>query len=173
MGRDLYATPCPSSSIWAEQWTDEPFRWTVNGVGYSPHVAVMGQAGSGKTRTMLEMLAQVRKQSGAPVIVLDLGKGDLANRHDFIKAIGARVVRVPDEPIPLDMFFGSDESDLTASDAIMGFRDSFAKVMQSKAGAVQLGGDEGCAPPALLDAQARSALRTLAKRCETFIRIEG
>ncbi|MDP3165088.1 MAG: DndE family protein [Hydrogenophaga sp.] len=118
--------------------SDGPFRWTVNGVGYSPHVAVMGQAGSGKTRTMLEMIAQVRKQSGAPVIVLDLGKGDLANRHDFIKAIGARVVRVPDEPIPLDMFFGSDESDLTASDAIMGFRDSFAKVMQSKAGAVQL-----------------------------------
>lgn len=116
----------------------EPFRWKVNGVGYSPHVAVMGQAGSGKTRTMLELVKQVRKQSGAPVILLDLGKGDLANRHDFIEAIGARVLRVPEEPIPLDIFFGSDESELTASDAIMGFRDSFAKVMQSKAGAVQL-----------------------------------
>lgn len=118
--------------------TNEPFRWTVNGVGYSPHVAVMGQAGSGKTRTMLEMLSQVRKQSGAPVILLDLGKGDLANRTDFIQAIGARVLRVPEEPIPLDMFYGSNESDLTASDAIMGFRDSFSKVMQSKVGAVQL-----------------------------------
>ena len=118
--------------------TDEPFRWTVNGVGYSPHVAVMGQVGSGKTRTMLEMLGQVRNQSGAPIILLDLGKGDLANRHDFIKTIGAHVLRVPEEPIPLDMFHGSDESDLTASDSIMGFRDSFAKVMQSKAGAVQL-----------------------------------
>jgi hypothetical protein len=118
--------------------TDEPFHWTVNGVGYSPHVAVMGQAGSGKTRTMLEMLMQVRKQSGAPIILMDLGKGDLANQHGFIKAIGARVLRVPEEPIPLDMFHGSDDSDLTASDAIMGFRDSFAKVMQSKAGAVQL-----------------------------------
>lgn len=118
--------------------TDAPFRWTVNGVGYSPHVAVMGQVGSGKTRTMLEMLVQVRKQSGAPIILLDLGKGDLANRQDFIQAIGARVLRVPEEPIPLDMFYGSDDSDLTASDAIIGFRDSFAKVMQSKAGAVQL-----------------------------------
>lgn len=118
--------------------TNEPFRWKVNGVGYSPHVAVMGQVGSGKTRTMLEMLVQVRKQSGAPVILLDLGKGDLANRHDFINAIDARVIRVPQEPIPLDMFYGSDDSDLTTSDAIMGFRDSFAKVMQSKAGAVQL-----------------------------------
>ena len=117
--------------------TNEPFIWTVNGVGYSPHVAVMGQAGSGKTRTMLEMLVQVRKQSGAPVILLDLGKGDLANRHDFIEAIGARVIKVPDEPIPLDMFYGSDESEAAASDAIMGFRDSFIKVMQSKAGAIQ------------------------------------
>ena len=117
--------------------SNEPFSWTVNGVGYSPHVAVMGQAGSGKTRTMLEMLVQVRRQSGAPVILLDLGKGDLANRHDFIEAMGARVIRVPQEPIPLDMFYGSDESEAAASDAIMGFRDSFTKVMQSKAGAVQ------------------------------------
>lgn len=118
--------------------TNEPFHWTVNGVGYSPHVAVMGQAGSGKTRTMLEMLMQVRKQSGAPIILMDLGKGDLANQHGFIDAIGARVLRVPEEPVPLDMFHGSDDTELTASDAIMGFRDSFAKVMQSKAGAVQL-----------------------------------
>jgi len=117
--------------------SNESFLWKVNGVGYSPHVAVMGQAGSGKTRTMLELVTQVHKQSGAPVILLDLGKGDLVNRHDFIQSIGARVLRVPDEPIPLDMFFGSDESELAASDTIMGFRDSFVKVMQSKAGAVQ------------------------------------
>lgn len=118
--------------------THERFRWKVNGVGYSPHMAIMGQAGSGKTRTMLEALTQVHSQSGAPVILLDLGKGDLANRHDFIQSIGARVIRVPEQPIPLDMFFGSEASELAASDAIMGFRDSFAKVMQSKAGAVQL-----------------------------------
>ena len=135
--------------------TNEPFQWAVNGVGYSPHVAVMGQAGSGKTRTMLEMLMQVRKQSGAPVILLDLGKGDLANRSDFIQAIGARVLRVPEEPIPLDMFYGSDESDLTASDAIMGFRDSFSKVMQSKVGAVQL-------------ESMRNALRPLFAHCKNI-----
>jgi len=97
----------------------------------------MGQAGSGKTRTMLEILMQVRQQAAAPVILLDLGKGDLANRLDFIEAVGARVIRVPTEPIPLDMFHGSDESEAAASDVIMGFRDSFTKVMQSKAGAVQ------------------------------------
>ena len=54
--------------------SQESFLWRVNGVGYSPHVAVMGQAGSGKTRTMLKLLTQVHKQSGAPVILLDFGK---------------------------------------------------------------------------------------------------
>ena len=29
-----------------EENTDTSFVWTVNGVGYSPHIAVMGQAGS-------------------------------------------------------------------------------------------------------------------------------
>ena len=142
-------------NLGSEVDTDAAFRWTVNGVGYSPHVAVMGQAGSGKTRTMLEMLIQVHKQSGAPVILLDLGKGDLANRQDFIQAIGARVLRVPEQPIPLDMFYGSDESDLTASDAIMGFRDSFSKVMQSKVGAVQL-------------ESLRNALRPIFARCKNI-----
>jgi len=142
-------------NLGSEVDTDAAFRWTVNGVGYSPHVAVMGQAGSGKTRTMLEMLIQVHKQSGAPIILLDLGKGDLANRSDFIQAIGARVLRVPEQPIPLDMFYGSDESDLTASDAIMGFRDSFSKVMQSKVGAVQL-------------ESLRNALRPIFARCKNI-----
>lgn len=116
----------------------EPFQWKVNGVGYSPHVAIMGQAGSGKTRTMLEALKQVRRQTNSPIVLLDLGKGDLANDSELAKAIDARVLRVPDEPIPLDMFYGSSISDTHASDQVMGFRDSFSKVMQSKAGAKQL-----------------------------------
>ncbi|MFL9709342.1 DndE family protein [Methylobacillus sp. Pita1] len=116
----------------------ETFRWTVNGSGYSPHIAIMGQAGSGKTRTMLESLKQIHHQAGAPVILLDLGKGDLADKPELINALNARVLRVPEQPIPLDMFFGSDESETRASDQVMGFRDSFAKAMQSKAGAKQL-----------------------------------
>jgi len=118
--------------------TQEMYRWKVNGVGYSPHVAIMGQAGSGKTRVMLESLKQIRRQTNAPIVLLDLGKGDLANDAALAQALDARVLRVPDEPIPLDMFHGSSISDTHASDQVMGFRDSFSKVMQSKAGAKQL-----------------------------------
>lgn len=115
-----------------------PFLWRINGVGYSPHMAIMGQAGAGKTRTMLDLLRQLRARTGAPVLLLDLGKGDLAENGELAEALGARVLRIPEFPLPLDMFHGSTHSEETASDAVMGFRDSFAKVMQSRPGAKQL-----------------------------------
>lgn len=118
--------------------TDTPYEWLVNGVGYSPHVAIMGQAGSGKTRTMLEALKQIHDQTNVPVVLLDLGKGELADDDKLAQALNARVLRVPANAIPLDMFFGSnfgDDSDV--ADAVMGFRDSFIKVISGNVGAVQ------------------------------------
>ncbi len=118
--------------------TNEPYEWLVNGVGYSPHVAIMGQAGSGKTRTMLEALKQVHDQTNVPVILLDLGKGELADDENLAKALNAKVLRVPTNAIPLDLFYGSnlgDDSDV--ADTVMGFRDSFIKVISGNVGAVQ------------------------------------
>jgi DNA sulfur modification protein DndE len=116
----------------------EQFRHLVNGVGGSPHMAIMGQSGSGKTRIMKEMLKQMHEQAGAPVILLDLGKGDLANDTALIDALEAKVLRVPEDGIPLDMFYGSNQNDEIATDTVMGFRDSFSGVVQSKLGAIQL-----------------------------------
>lgn len=118
--------------------SDIPYEWLVNGVGYSPHVAIMGQAGSGKTRTMLEALKQVRDQTNVPVVLLDLGKGELADDNKLAQSLNAKVLRVPANAIPLDMFFGSnlgDDSDV--ADAVMGFRDSLIKVISGNVGAVQ------------------------------------
>ncbi|SDX89346.1 hypothetical protein SAMN05421644_11819 [Allochromatium warmingii] len=117
---------------------NNPFRWLVNGIGYAPHMAIMGQAGSGKTRTMLSSLRQLHHQSGAPIILLDLGKGDLANNTELVRDLGATVLNVPEMPIPLDMFYSSNRADSQASDLVLGFRDSFKRVMQSKPGAKQL-----------------------------------
>ncbi len=118
--------------------TDAPYEWLVNGVGYSPHVAIMGQAGSGKTRTMLEALKQIKEQTNVPIVLLDLGKGELADDDRLAEALNAKVLRVPTNAIPLDMFFGSnlgDESDV--ADTVMGFRDSFIKVISGNVGPVQ------------------------------------
>lgn len=118
--------------------TGVPYEWLINGVGYSPHIAIMGQAGSGKTRTMLEALKQVHAQTNVPVVLLDLGKGELADDEKLAQALNAKVLRVPADSIPLDMFYGSNQgSDSTVADAVMGFRDSFIKVISGNVGAVQ------------------------------------
>lgn len=112
-------------------------RWLVNGQGYAPNIALMGQAGSGKTRTMLRLLEQAREQSGAPVILLDLGKGDLASNTDLARRLDAEILRVPEQPIPLDMFHRNEDTD-NAAHVLQSFRDSFERAMTSKPGAVQL-----------------------------------
>ena len=111
--------------------------WLANGMGYAPNIALMGQAGSGKTRTMLKLLSQAQEQSGAPVILLDLGKGELANNTELAKQLDAEVLRVPEQAIPLDMFHRIEEID-NAAHVLQAFRDSFERAMASKPGAKQL-----------------------------------
>ena len=117
--------------------TDESAQWLINGIGYAPNIALMGQAGSGKTRTMLNLVQQVHKQTNVPVILLDLGKGDLANNAELVKSLNANVLQIPAQAIPLDMFQKNDEPD-SAAHILQGFRDSFERAMQSKPGAKQL-----------------------------------
>lgn len=116
----------------------EQYNRLVNGVGSSPHMAIMGQSGSGKTRIMKEVLKQIHAQTAAPVLLLDLGKGDLADDTALIDALEAKVLRVPEDGIPLDMFYGSNQNDEVATDTVMGFRDSFSSVVQGKLGPKQL-----------------------------------
>jgi len=108
--------------------SEEDFVWTVNGVGYAPHIAIMGESGSGKTRVLLEMLRQFKEQAIVPVLLLDLGKGELADQPELARELGANVLKVPDVTIPLDMFNGSNVSPEAAGDVVLGFQDSITKV---------------------------------------------
>ncbi|MEW6131922.1 MAG: hypothetical protein AB1591_01980 [Pseudomonadota bacterium] len=108
----------------------EPARWLLNGRGYSPNVAIMGQAGSGKTQMMLKLLSQLRSQTGALVLLIDAGKDELADRPDLARELGATVLKVPRQPIPLDMFHGSTESSETARDVTVAFRESLDKALR-------------------------------------------
>lgn len=116
----------------------DQYNRLVNGVGTSPHMAIMGQSGSGKTRIMKEVMKQIHAQTAAPVLLLDLGKGDLANDTALIDALEAKILRVPEDGIPLDMFYGSNQNEEVATDTVMGFRDSFSSVVQGKLGPKQL-----------------------------------
>jgi len=110
--------------------TNAPARWLLNGRGYSPNVAIMGQAGSGKTRMMLKLLAQLREQTGAPVLLIDAGKDELADRPELARDLGAEVIKVPKAPIPLDMFAGSDAGLESARDVAMDFCASLDKALK-------------------------------------------
>lgn len=110
--------------------TGEPAPWLLNGRGYSPNVAIMGQAGSGKTQMMLKLLLQLRSQTGAPVLLIDAGKDELADRPDLAQELGATVLKVPRQPIPLDMLHGSAESAESARDITVAFRESLDKALR-------------------------------------------
>lgn len=118
--------------------TQEPVRWLMNGRGYAPHVALMGRTGSGKTRTGMNMIRQVREQTGCPVILFDMVKGDLASDDALARSLGASVVRPPRMAIPLDVLSIPSQSPEDATSGAMRFRDSFRAVSQSKLGALQL-----------------------------------
>lgn len=109
--------------------TGDEFVHEVNGAGYAPHIAIMGQAGSGKTRVMTHILQQMKKQAQCPAILVDLGKRDLGGNNALIQSLGATVLSVPEQPIPLDMFHVADMSDTNLTTAAMeNFRDAFAQV---------------------------------------------
>ena len=116
---------------------DEDFEWCINGVGYSPHMAIMGQAGAGKTRVLLNILQQIKETTSSSILLFDLGKGDLADKPELASSLNAKVLRIPEDAIPLDIFHFNDKTEHSISDMVMGFRDSFSKVCTTTLGANQ------------------------------------
>lgn len=116
--------------------TGQPVTWLLNGKG-SPHVALMGGTGSGKTRLAVNLIEQIRRQAGAPVILFDMAKGDLANNRDLVQAIQGQVVAAPNHPVPLDVLHIPDKSQKEITNASMRFRESFIRIPKNKLGAVQ------------------------------------
>lgn len=75
----------------------------LNGPGGAPHIAIMGRNGTGKTRTGLSLLSNIRASSSyeIPFLVFDFAKGDIASNKTFVDATQASVVALPGDYIPL------------------------------------------------------------------------
>jgi len=58
--------------------TKEKVYWSVNGKGGSPHSAIMGGSGSGKTVMAAAMLRSIRERAPIPLLAFDF-KGDLVD----------------------------------------------------------------------------------------------
>lgn len=110
-----------------KQNNGDPFNWVINAKDSpAPHIAIMGKSGSGKTRFMLQALQGIKKQDKKiPVILLDLGKGELATNQALIESMGATVLNVPSDSIPLDFFYGSNTA---AMDSVLAFREILFKL---------------------------------------------
>lgn len=115
----------------------KPMTWTLNAAGNSPHVAIMGATGAGKTRAANQLIKQLKTQSQCPVILFDMGKGDLASDAALVQHLNAKVLRSPAEPIPLDILQLESQDDTTLLNVAVRFRESFEKVSASRLGGQQ------------------------------------
>jgi hypothetical protein len=120
-----------------EVGTDREVTWVINGPGVSPHIAAMGTLGTGKTRTGMDLLRQIKEQSGCAAIVFDF-KGDLAADRKLVEVLGAKTVNPPSAPVPLDVLRARGNDDQSLTEAALRFRESFARVAESKLGGIQL-----------------------------------
>lgn len=118
--------------------TGEKVVWRLNAKGGSPHIAVMGTLGTGKTRIAMQMIREAKRASGCAVLVFDMGKGDLAGDPALAESLGAKVISSPSEPLPLDVLRVTDRLDVTINDAALRFRESFARVSRNRPGGAQL-----------------------------------
>jgi DNA sulfur modification protein DndE len=116
--------------------TGQPVTWLLNGKG-SPHVALMGGTGSGKTRLAVNLVEQIRQQAGSPVILFDMAKGDLANNRDLLQTIEGQAIVSPASPVPLDVLHIPEKSRTEITNAAMRFRESFTRIPRSKPGPMQ------------------------------------
>jgi hypothetical protein len=115
--------------------TGEQVTWLLNGKG-SPHIALMGGTGSGKTRLARCLLGQIRKLTKVPCIIFDF-KGDLAGNPAFVSEVGASVVNSPSHPVPLDVLFIPTKKQPEITNGAIRFRDSFVLIPKSRPGAMQ------------------------------------
>jgi len=115
--------------------TGQPVTWLLNGKG-SPHVALMGGTGSGKTRLARSLLGQIREQVKVPCLIFDF-KGDLASNPEFVSEVGAKVIASPSQPVPLDVLYISEKNETEIIDGSIRFRDSFVLIPKSRPGPMQ------------------------------------
>lgn len=126
----------PVGEVAEDAVTGEPVAFPLNAPAGSPHVAVMGGAGSGKTRTAAQMLKRLRQIGPVPLLAFDF-KGDLAGAYGLDAAFDAAVLAPPRSAVPLDVLATGAADETTLREVAGRVRDSIARVKSSRLGGVQ------------------------------------
>ena len=112
----------------------EHVTFALNGAGGSPHMAIMGGVGSGKTRTAIHVLKDLRRFGDVPLLAFDF-KGDLTD--GLSNAYAAGVLSPPDDSVPLDVLHVRSRDDNAIRKAAARIRDSIASVKSRKLSGIQ------------------------------------
>lgn len=128
----------PIGEVGEDVATKERVFWSLNGQGGSPHSAIMGGVGSGKTRTAVAMLRAIRDQAAVPLLAFDF-KGDLGTDssgggYHIDELFGARTLEPPRSPIPLDVLSLASTDEIDVAEAASRFRESFSRLKGSRLG---------------------------------------
>lgn len=121
-----------------EVGSKEPVIWGLNEKGGSPHSAIMGGVGTGKTRTAVAMLTAVRERVPVPLVAFDF-KGDLGTDaagggYHVEELFEAEVLEPPRTPIPLDALSLASRGAIDVAEAASRFRDSFSRLKGARLG---------------------------------------
>ena len=113
------ATPVPLrlGEIGIITESNERAEWVLNKNGMAPHMGMFGKPGKGKTRTAKELFRQVR-DANVPLLIID-PKGELREESAFLSEIGAEVVGLGREPIPLDALACNAGSEIRVADGFV------------------------------------------------------
>jgi hypothetical protein len=104
---------------------EKPVELVLNGQGTSPHIALMGAVGKGKTTTAVRMAEDIIAKARIPFLFID-PKGDEILRH-AAEPLGGTVIEVGREPIPLDFLPGADVGNVSIQNAAMRLRDTIVR----------------------------------------------
>jgi hypothetical protein len=126
----------PIGEVARDADSGEAVSFPLNAPGGSPHMALMGGAGSGKTRTAARILRAIRGAVPVPILAFDF-KGDLASGYGLDQVFGAQVIAPPRAAVPLDVLAVADRDDVTLKETSTRFRDSFARIKRSGLGGQQ------------------------------------
>lgn len=108
--------------------------WSPNAPAGSPHLAIMGGSGKGKTRTIASMLRALRAAAPIPILAFDF-KDDLTNQYNRLNEVfSAQVIGPPRQPIPLDVLHLPSTDAFDVKLAADRFRDSFCRLKGARAG---------------------------------------
>lgn len=105
-------------------------KYEMNVPGASPHVAIMGRNGTGKTRTGLGLLGQfATMRHHVPFLVFDYAKGDIAANAEFVRNTNCTVITLPEGRIPRQPLELLDNDEYSIQLAARRFRDSIDSVV--------------------------------------------